>query len=338
MAQSILGSVVATSLHSLAKTLSDNIFTATPFAWWMKENGRIQSYDGGLFIQEDVEMALNSSVGWRSAKAPIPVVEQDPIRAVAFSPVTIDGSVPIYWDDEDNNKHRIMDYSKTLIANLERTLKQKMNQAFFSDGTETNTDGTKGDSLWGLEAIVSASNSYASAMIADSSLPHAFEAMNRSLARYTFWQSTVQSTSEPLSLNAGTDGGLRGLYNACVTGGANLESPDLIVTTKALWSAFEALLIPSRQFENGKLADAGFQSLKFDKAAVVWDPNCPSGTIYALNTNFLKIRPTAECAGNVMFSERRPIDDTMADNIIALWKGQMTCTGPRYLAKQTNKS
>jgi hypothetical protein len=71
------------------------------------------------------------------------------------------------------------------------------------------------------------------------------------------------------------------LYRDCTRG---KSSPDIIVTTPALYSLFESALTPQQRFTNSKLADAGFEALKFHGAEVIFDENCPANRMYMLNT------------------------------------------------------
>ena len=71
------------------------------------------------------------------------------------------------------------------------------------------------------------------------------------------------------------------LYRDCTRG---KSSPDIIVTTPALYSLFESALTPQQRFSSSKLADAGFEALRFHGADVIFDENCPANRMYFLNT------------------------------------------------------
>ena len=71
------------------------------------------------------------------------------------------------------------------------------------------------------------------------------------------------------------------LYRDCTRG---KSSPDIIVTTPALYSLFVSALTPHMRFTTSRLADAGFEALKFHGADVIFDENCPANRMYMLNT------------------------------------------------------
>ena len=331
MAQSMLGSVVATSLKKHGKVLYDQVFNAHPVWFWLRSHGCEDPYDGGTAVTEDIEIGMNTNVDWRGLKEEIPNDEQDNIRQCQWMPAGLSGAVPIYWDDEDNNKNRIIDYSESLIKNLKNTMTERLGASIFYSGTAPNGKPT----MQGLPAIISASNVYGTLV---DEINGTFTPMDRSTAAFAYWRANVLSTAEKLSLNAGTDRGLRGLYDACMQG-KNQEQPTLIVMGQLLWEAFESLLLPTQQHQNPKLAEAGFRNLMFDNAAVVWDSNIDAtSTVYAINHNWLKLRPTSECATNFKITERHPNEDRLADSILCAYKGQVTCIGPRYQGASLNKS
>lgn len=81
------------------------------------------------------------------------------------------------------------------------------------------------------------------------------------------------------------------------------DKPDMIVTTKTLWSAYEALLTPTVRAgyvqngyprmnafgmvsgKDGLAGEQGFETLFFRGTPVVKDEHCPSGKMFFINTN-----------------------------------------------------
>ena len=43
-------------------------------------------------------------------------------------------------------------------------------------------------------------------------------------------------------------------------------------------------MTPQQRFSSSKLADAGFEALRFHNADVIFDENCPANRMYFLNT------------------------------------------------------
>ena len=311
-----LNSIIASTLAKYGKTLHDNVFKASPLLYWLKEGGRQKPVEGGLQIIEPIEFGTNSTFDWRHPKATIPLVEQDPFTYAAFDWKYIDGAIVIFWDDERKNRGQaqIFDYAEKLIQNAEKTLKDKLCSGVYADGSPATE-------LDGLEAIVASSGTYG----------------GLSRTTYPDWASIVLATSEAYTIDGGTDGGLRNLYDSCPGDGGD-DAVDLIITTKTLWQKHNAKLGAQQRFEDPKMAEAGYRNLMFDNAPIVWDRNCPTGTVYALNSNHLNLRPDSLCAESFIKTESHQAENQLARSILLVWTGNLTCTNPRFQGKMTGKS
>ena len=106
------------------------------------------------------------------------------------------------------------------------------------------------------------------------------------------------------------------------------DQPDLIVTTQAIFDAYENSLQANKRFDgDATLADAGFQSLRFKGATVVVDSHCPAGHMYFLNTDYLDFKVHSK--RNFAFEDFKTVEyaDKMQSRIF--WMGELTCTNPR---------
>ena len=115
------------------------------------------------------------------------------------------------------------------------------------------------------------------------------------------------------------------MYGACTI---DADAPDLIVTTQAIYDAYESSLQANKRFEgDSTLADYGFDSLRFKGASVVVDSHCPAGQMYFLNTDYLDFK--IHNKRNFAFEDFKRLEGS--DNIQAriFWMGQLVCTNPR---------
>ena len=105
------------------------------------------------------------------------------------------------------------------------------------------------------------------------------------------------------------------------------DQPDLIVTTQAIYDAYETSLQANKRFAgDDAIANAGFDSLRFKGATVVVDSHCPAGQMYFLNTNYLDFKVHKD--RNFQFEDFRRLEGS--DNIQSrlFWMGQLTCSNP----------
>jgi hypothetical protein len=56
-----------------------------------------------------------------------------------------------------------------------------------------------------------------------------------------------------------------------------------------LFEKYESLLQPQLRYTDTKTADAGFQNLLFKSAPIMYDVHAPAGTMYFINSKYLKL-------------------------------------------------
>lgn len=133
-------SLLATSLAECGKTINDNVFSKTPALWYLtrseraKKRNAVRGVNGGYAIQEMVEIARNTNIGWRDPKKNIPANEQDPFRLVQWMWASMTGSIPIFWADERANAQNRANFVQGLLENFEKTTKEKMGRAVYGSG------------------------------------------------------------------------------------------------------------------------------------------------------------------------------------------------------------
>lgn len=114
------------------------------------------------------------------------------------------------------------------------------------------------------------------------------------------------------------------MYGAC---SVDNDQPDLIVTTQAIFDAYESSLQANKRFDgDSTLADAGFQTLRFKGATVVVDSHCPVGQMYFLNTKYLDFK--VHNKRNFAFEDYKPLEAKDAMQARIFWMGQLVCSNP----------
>ena len=69
--------------------------------------------------------------------------------------------------------------------------------------------------------------------------------------------------------------------------------PRVITTTYPVFAFYEGSLQPQERYTDSRMADGGFQQLQFKGAPVFPDAKVPSGEMYFLNPEYLKVRVLA---------------------------------------------
>ncbi len=149
---------------------------------------------------------------------------------------------------------------------------------------------------------------------------------------YSWWQSQVTASG---SFAARGLADLRDLRNDILRQGQSaLGGPDLIVTTQAVSEYYEAGLEPQIRYRSRDRADASFSGLDFSGAEIVFDTNCPSGTLFMLPLSALEF----VCHSDAQWTLGNFIEPANQDVRIAkiLWMGNLITNNRRRLGKLTS--
>ncbi len=300
----------ATTIEKYArKTLTDNIFTARPLTWYLTQKNRLSFLDGGVKILEPLVYAGVTTAGSYEGTDPIALADDQPFTAAEYDWKQFAASVTITGIDEAKNSGEaaIINLLEAKMMNTEETIKEEMNQMFFSDGS-----GNGGKDWIGLEAIVSSGDSLG----------------NIDGNTQAWWNSTVDSTAGALTLAQMTS-----LFNTVSKGN---DKPDFIMTTQTLFEKYESLLQPQLRYSDTKTAEAGFENLMFKSAPIMFDAHCGSGIMYFLNSKYLGLTGHR----NVWFKNRGWIlpQDIDARYLLLLSYGNMTCRNRARQGKLTAKT
>jgi hypothetical protein len=177
---------------------------------------------------------------------------------------------------QNSGSERILDLLESRIKNAERTMQNNLSADMYSDGT---ADG--GKQIGGLQSLV-----------ADTPT-NTVGGINRST--WTFWKNyTFDATTDGGA--AATSSNIQSYMNRvwlAITRGT--DRPDLIIADNAYYRLYWESLQAIQRVTSTDMAEAGFSSLKFMDADVVFDGgyggNAPANHMYFLNTNYIFWRP-----------------------------------------------
>lgn len=263
MALADFDAVLATTLKNYLPKLEDNIFTARPLVFFLKEAGQVRPIGGGTQIVLPLIYAVNSTAGSYAGYDAIPTTPQDGISAAQYDWKQYAVSISISGIEEakNNSEEEVIDLLESKIMQAEETTYEKMDQMFFGDGT-----GNGGKDWNGLGNLVNQNTTTVG---------------NIDPAANAFWQSYRETTAEVLSIAK-----MNTAYNTVSVGN---DRPNVVLTTQTLFEKYESLLQPQLRFTDTRTADAGFQNLLFKGAPVTYDTYCTAGAMFFLNTKYLRL-------------------------------------------------
>ena len=263
-ANSNFSAILSTTLNNYRKQLTDNVFSARPFTYWLTEKGRMRMVSGGAQIIEPLVHGLNDTVASYSGYETISVADQTGISAAQFDWKQYAASIAISGIDEakNNGEAEIINLLEAKIMQAEESMREGFSTMFYGDGT-----GNSGKNWNGLGNIIESGNTVGG--------------INSATAGNEFWRSYEENTAGALTVAQ-----MNTAYNSVSKGN---DVPDLVLTTQTLYEKYESLLVPSLRYTDTKTADAGFQNLLFKGAPVMFDTAAPAGNMFFVNSKYITL-------------------------------------------------
>jgi len=303
MAVPNLSEAVTTTLRNRAKKVRDAISIQAALFHRMKENGMIRPVSGGRSIVTEIDYRENDSFLRYSGAEFLNIQPQDHLSAAEYGikqaamALTITGLEQL----QNDGKERIIDLLGSRMRNLEKSFLNNLVRDLYSDGTASG-----GRQIGGLKLLVSDTGTGVVGGI-DSSV-------------WSFWKNQFTSFAG-LSLTPGPTTIQTAMNNLYVKLIRNRDKPDLIVADNTYWLYYLSSLQAIQRITNTKLAEAGFENLKFMSADVVLDGGlngaAPASHMYFLNTNTIEWRPFRDRNMEVLGGDREPVNQDAIVRIMA---------------------
>lgn len=297
-----IGEIVATTLRNRRGELADNILNHNALFSRLNQKGNVKPLDGGREIVIELEYAENGTVAWYSGYETLNITPQDVFDAATFDWKQMAGTVTISGLEQIKNsgKERVINLVEARIKNLKKSLQNTAATAVYAAGT-----GSGGKEIGGLRLLV-ADDPTASSTVGG---------INQ--ATYTWWRNQYSAAAGTSSTTI--QGRMNTMWLSCVRG---TDKPDLICADSIMYNHYESSLQQYQRFADSKTAAAGFESLKYKTADVVYDDQCVASHMYFLNTDYMGLQPHKD-RQFVPLNDREPINqDAMVMPIV--WAGNMT--------------
>jgi len=300
--------LVSTTFRKHRKEIKDNLSNRNALLKYMMKRGNTRKEDGGLTIATPLDYASNSTYQRYSDWDTLNINQSEVIsaaeyqwRQIALNVVASGRELRI-----NSGESRIINLAKGRIKNAIRTFNNNFSSDLYSAGSLTNQ-------INGLQAIIADTPTNTVGGI-DASV-------------WTFWQNTVYDASvNSVTPSATTiEGSLMLPLWLSIDRGPD-DQPDLIVADNLYYQYFEGSQASLKRYNDVSKADAGFVSLKYKNADVIYDGNSgiPAAHMYMINTNYLELVVHQDADLEIM-DEMRPVNQD-GQVIPILWMGNLTCS------------
>lgn len=300
--------LASTTLDKYSAKLADNILTHNPLLERLKSKGNTKNFSGGKKILENLMYAENDTVAWYSGLEVLNVSQSDVFTSADFDIKELNANVVISGLEQAQNsgsKESVHNLLTSRIRVAEKTMANEMARAIFYGNTENG-----GKSLGGLQHLVSGTPATGTVGGIDASA-NAFwrnQEYDFSDESATASKATIRTAMNKVYLNT-----LRGT-----------DMVDMFIGDVNYFEFYLDSLQENQRFMDDGQAGSGFKSLKFwgGAADVFYDANCPTNTMYALNTGYIHWRPHSSF--NFKTGKSRQSVNQDGTVIPMFWKGNMT--------------
>lgn len=304
-----LSEIVATTLRNREKELADNITNHNALLYTLEKKGHIKTANGGRVLTQPLAYAENSTVKFYDGYETFTVGSPgEVIDAAEYDWKSLAGFATISEIEEIKNsgKHAAVQLIESRIFVLKQSLRNTAASSVYSDGT-----GTSGKEFGGLQLLVADDPTAVGTVGGIDQVANAF------------WRNQANDLSggATQTTSANITGYMNAMWLSCVRG---MDKPDLIPAGNYMYTAYEESLQQYARFTSSKMADAGFEALKYKGADVVYDDQCATGRMYFLNCDFLYMRK----APGPMFKvgDSRNITNATYKAVPVSCHGNLTCS------------
>lgn len=306
--------MVTTTLRNRSRKLADNISNHNALLSRLNSRGK-RVKRGGRSIVRELEYAENSTYQRFSGYDTLNISPSDVFTAAEYQWRNAIVHVSANMDEMLDNRGReqMIHLVKSRITNAERTMRNNFSSDIYSDGTTANQ-------VNGLQAIIpDTAGGTLGGIDGDT---------------WTFWQSSVQSAASPLQGGGAITPGKTTMHSLMMPLYLELarmnDKVDLIVFTNDYYSYFWEGLTDNQRYAQDSQAVAGFNSLKFIDADVVFDGGTAHGSMgstsrgYFINTDFLEWC-VAEGADMEPLEAKKSVNQ-LAEIVPILLRSNLTCS------------
>lgn len=324
-----LDNLYTTTWQNMKSTVSDNIFDATPFWFWLRQNGGFDTEEGGRFITEPLRYAKSDNVTWITRGGSVTLQDKEFLTVAKFDwKYLVDTIVRFMTDDQQNRgKNQIVSLMNAKLDNSRDSLVDQLETRLVT------ALGAGGVQMLGLPDIIKN----------DPTTDPASGALGGiSSVGNTWWRNQALDFNAVFGAAAdwddATNSGPRAMMqilNRCMNNRTQ-DAPNIFLTDRGVYEAHYNATLDFKRIVNKTLGDAGFQNLEFNGIPIIWSPVLAAaqsaapavdGVMYAVNTRYLKFRYDPMLFFDM--TEWKPIPDQVNDRAAQIVTACNLVTGRR---------
>jgi len=276
--------IATTTWYGMREQMFSDIWQITPLWDLLNEKGNIkQKMPVGRYFEIPITIGkADQNQKWFGRGDAFSEGEADLWTTLQYHRKNFGDNIVRYKDDEDKNKGKaqIHNYLKELVMNHQNTMVESLGQACWAASPAPNAinslqtlfpnDPTSGS----IGGITRANTTYLQHNATDWSVGGAGGAYGTAAADLVLAMRTM-------------------MHDCSKKKSRGRMTPDIIITDQTTYELYEDIAFEKGTVEmkgnNGsQRSDLGFGNLTFKGAEMYWDPDCPDGRMYFLNSETIE--------------------------------------------------
>lgn len=305
--------LATTTLQNFANDIFDNVVTNTPLLFHLKKAGNIKVVGGGRQFTHPVYYKKNDTFAAISKLGTVPLNFQDDITRAVYDIKIVAGSIVLSQVEQAMNagdKEKLIDYLEEKKMSAEVTMAE-----------------TLSDQIWKAQASVGADD-FDSIPRLISTAPSGQSdvgGIDSTGADQTYWRNYTYATT--ISAFNTSQEGLKQMDTALNNSTWGKQGPKIILTTKAIFTLYQLALTPNVRYTKLEDGDAGFKNLLYATLPVMFDDDCPTGTMRFIDTDAIKFQVLAQ--GNMKMTAMQQSHTQLVTSALLSIFGNLTCGSRR---------
>jgi len=290
--------LITTTWQDVRTELFGEIFQITPFLDLLFSKGNIKGrVPNGRYWEVPIAYGKSKqNQQWFSRGTVFGSEEMEIMTTLQYVPKFFGDSIVRYYTDEIKNKGKakILDYVQTIVDNHKESITESLQEALWLDAgplalTPLPTYISKTPDTGVVGGIDRSANPYLQNQVMD-------------------FSGSGLSIDDLISA-------MRTMYHNCSRlKGKKRPSPDMILTTQEIYEIYEDEALAMGQIQLGsnsgtQRANLGFGEMDFKGAKLYWDPNCPAGEMYFLNSDTIEFTHDPEVW--LSMTDWKPVHNTL---------------------------
>jgi len=304
-------SLATTTLQNFASEIFDNVVTNNPTLFHLKKAGNIKVSSGGRQFTHPVYYKQNQTFGAIAKMGTIDTNLQDDITRAVYDIKVIAGSIVLSTVEQAMNagdKEKLIDYLEEKKMSAEITMAEVLGDQLF-----TATPGA--NDFDSIPRLISTTPSAQSDV----------GGIDSTASDQTYWRNYVYATA--VTAFGTAQAGLNAMDTTLNQTTKGKQGPKIIITTSAIFTLYNLALTANVRYSKLEDGDAGFKNLLYGQLPVMFDDNCPTGRMYFIDTNALKLQVLAQ--GNMKMSVFQESINQLASSAKLYILGNLTCGSRR---------